>query len=68
MKTDKQIRAYILQCGHKRTNAEMAAKLNVPRPNFAGFLAAMKRNGVIDNNFLKSDRKTTTRKQRVTSK
>jgi hypothetical protein len=55
MKTTKSIRAYILQCGHKRTNAEMATRLNVPRMSFAGVLAALKRNDVIGNNFLATD-------------
>jgi hypothetical protein len=55
MKTSKQIKAYILQCGHKRTNAYMAERLGVPRMTFAGVLANMKRNGEISNNFLKSD-------------
>jgi hypothetical protein len=55
MKTSKQIKAYILQCGHKRTNAYMAERLGVPRMTFAGVLANMKRNGEISNDFLKSD-------------
>lgn len=55
MKTSKQIRAYILQCGHKRTNEEMANRLNVPRMTFAGVLANLKRQNVIGDNFLKSD-------------
>jgi hypothetical protein len=55
MKTSKQIKAYILKNGSKKTNAEMAAKLEVPRMTFAGVLAGMKRKGEISNNFLKSD-------------
>ena len=55
MKTSKQIKAYILQCGHKRTNAYMAERLGVPRMTFAGVLANMKRNGEISNDYLKSD-------------
>jgi len=55
MKTSKQIKAYILKNGSKKTNAEMAAKLEVPRMSFAGVLAGMKRKGEISNNFLKSD-------------
>ena len=55
MKSSKQIKAYILQCGHKRTNAYMAERLGVPRMTFAGVLANMKRNGEISNDFLKSD-------------
>jgi len=62
MKTTKQIRAYILQCGHKRTNAEMAQKLGVPRTTFAGVLAAMKRSGDISSNYLRSDVEKTSRK------
>ena len=62
MKTSKQIRAYILKCGHKRTNTYMAERLGVPRMTFAGVLAAMKRNGEISNNFLRSDVEKTTRK------
>ena len=55
MKTSKQIKAYILKNGSKKTNAEMAAKLEVPRMSFAGVLAGMKRKGEISNNFLKID-------------
>jgi hypothetical protein len=55
MKTSKQIKAYILKNGSKKTNAEMAEKLEVPRMSFAGVLAGMKRKGEISNNFLKSD-------------
>lgn len=55
MKTTKQIRAYVLQCGHKRTNAEMAERLGVPRASFASVIGAMKRSGLIKNNFLKTD-------------
>jgi hypothetical protein len=55
MKTTNQIKAYILQCGHKRTNAYMAEKLGVTRTRFAGILAAMKRNGEIPENYLKTD-------------
>ena len=61
MKTSKQIKAYILQCGHKRTNAYMAERLGVPRMTFAGVLANMKRNGEISDNYLKSDVERTTR-------
>jgi|688.fasta_scaffold142743_6 hypothetical protein len=69
MKTSKQIKAYILQCGHKRTNAYMAERLGVPRMTFAGVLANMKRNGEISNNFLKSDvEKTSKSTSKSTSK
>lgn len=64
MKTSKQIRAYILQCGHKRTNAYMAERLGVPRMTFAGVLAAMKRNGELPNDYLRSDVETSTRTRR----
>jgi hypothetical protein len=55
MKTTKQIRAYIRQCGHKRTNAEMAEKLGISRASFASVLGAMKKSGEIDNKTLKTD-------------
>jgi len=64
MKTSKQIRAYILQCGHKRTNAYMAERLGVPRMTFAGVLAAMKRNGELPNDYLRSDVEASTRTRR----
>ena len=69
MKTSQQIKAYILKNGSKKTNAEMAAKLEVPRMSFAGVLASMKRKGEITNNFLKSDVVANTPKSsKVTSK
>ncbi len=61
MKTTNQIKAFILKRGNKLTNAEMAAKLDVPRMSFAGVLAGMKRNKEIGNNFLKSDVKVVTK-------
>jgi predicted ArsR family transcriptional regulator len=64
MKTTRQIKAYIKQCGHKRTNAEMAERLGVPRMTFAGVLANMKRYGEIDNNTLLSDLTPRTRSAR----
>lgn len=64
MKSSKQIKAYILQCGHKRTNAYMAERLGVPRMTFAGVLAAMKRNGELPNDYLRSDVETSTRTRR----
>lgn len=57
-KTSNKIKAFILKRGSKLTNAEMAQKLGVPTMSFAGVLAAMKRNGEIGNNVLKSDIKT----------
>ena len=64
MKSSKQIKAYIFQCGHKRTNAYMAERLGVPRMTFAGVLAAMKRNGELPNDYLRSDVETSTRTRR----
>lgn len=55
MKTSRQIQNYILKNGEKRTNADMAERLNVPRMTFAGVLAAMKRRGDIGYNFLRTD-------------
>jgi hypothetical protein len=54
-KTSNQIKAYILRMGSKRTNAQMATTLGVPRMTFAGVLAGMKRNKQVKNNFLKTD-------------
>lgn len=54
-KTSNKVKSFILSKGNKMTNAEMATKLGLPRMSFAGVLAAMKRNGEIKNNFLKSD-------------
>lgn len=61
MKTTNQIKAYILQCGHKRTNAYMAERLGVSRPRFAAILGNMKRKGEIPQNWLKSDVEPTRR-------
>lgn len=55
MKTTRQIKAYIKQCGHKRSNAEMAERLGVPRMTFAGVLANMKRYGELDGITLLTD-------------